>query len=135
MGLRPRRAILGGLGLQGLQGWERRKTFFLDAIAMADEVKRGDSHWLAVQFMRSQGVDRVAAALLLESFEDADMNWLKAFTMPTLVMCGSEDHDNGSPQDLVAALPEARYAEVPGTHMSSVTRPQFGEAIAAFLSE
>jgi pimeloyl-ACP methyl ester carboxylesterase len=134
-GLRPGRAILGGMGLQGLQGWERRKIFFLDAIAMADEVKRGDPHWLAVQFMKSQGIDRVAAALLLESFADADMNWLKAFTMPTLAVCGSEDHDNGSPKDLAAALPNARSIEVPGTHMSSVTKSQFGEAIAAFLAE
>src|SRR4249919_729638 len=31
-GLRPRRAVLGGAGLEGLQHWERRKTFFLDAI-------------------------------------------------------------------------------------------------------
>ena len=26
-GLRPRRAILGGAGLEGLRNWERRKTF------------------------------------------------------------------------------------------------------------
>ena len=30
-GLRPRRAILGGAGLEGLRHWERRKTFFLEA--------------------------------------------------------------------------------------------------------
>ena len=134
-GLRPRRAILGGMGLQGLHGWKRRKTFFLKAIASFDQVQRGDPHWLSIQFMKSQGVDRVAAALLLESFEDAFLSWLEAFTMPTLVVCGTEDHDNGSAQELAEALPDARLAEVPGTHMSSVTRPQFGEAIARFLSE
>ena len=58
---------------------------------MFDTVQRGDPHWLAIQFMKSQKVDRVAAALLLESFEDTLMEWLAAFTMPTLVMCGSED--------------------------------------------
>ena len=134
-GLRPRRAVLGGMGLQGLHGWKRRKTFFLKAIASFDQVQRGDPHWLSIQFMKSQGVDRVAAALLLESFEDAFLSWLEAFTMPTLVVCGTEDHDNGSAQELAEALPDARLAEVPGTHMSSVTRPQFGEAIARFLSE
>src|SRR6476661_3586759 len=36
-GLRPRRAILGGAGLEGLRHWERRKTFFLEAIAMFDQ--------------------------------------------------------------------------------------------------
>jgi pimeloyl-ACP methyl ester carboxylesterase len=54
--------------------------------------------------------------------------------MPTLVVCGSEDDDNGSAADLAAALPDAIFREVPGTHMSSVTRPELGEAIAAFLS-
>ena len=132
-GLRPRRAILGGAGLEGLENWKRRKTFFLEAIAMLDQVQRGDPHWLSIQFMKSQGVDRVAAALLLETFEDTFIEWLKAFTMPTLVVCGSEDDDNGSAEDLAAALPNAVFVEVPGTHMSSVTKPQFGEAIAAFL--
>jgi pimeloyl-ACP methyl ester carboxylesterase len=133
-GLTPRRAILGGAGLEGLQNWKRRKTFFLDAINLFDEVQRGDPHWLSIQFMKSQKVDRIAAAQLLESFEDAFMDWLKAFTMPTLVVCGSEDEDNGSAEELAAALPNAEFSEVPGTHMSSITKPQFGEAIAEFLS-
>ena len=133
-GARPRRAILGGSGLEGLQNWERRKTFFLEAIAMFDHVERGDPHWLSVQFMKSQKVDRVAAAHLLESFEDTFMEWLQAFTMPTLVVCGIEDQDNGSAEELAEALPNATFKEVPGTHMSSVTKPEFGEAIAAFVA-
>jgi pimeloyl-ACP methyl ester carboxylesterase len=133
-GIRPRRAILGGAGLQGLKNWARRKVFFLDAIALADKVHRTDPHWLAIQFMKSQGIDRVASALLLESFEDAFMDWLQAFTMPTLVVCGAEDEDNGSAEELAAALPNATFREIPGTHMSSVTKPELGEEIARFLS-
>jgi pimeloyl-ACP methyl ester carboxylesterase len=133
-GLRPRRAVLGGAGLAGLRDWKRRKTFFLEAIALFDTVQRGDPHWLSIQFMKSQGVDRVAAARLLESFEDAFISWLDAFTMPTLVVCGAEDDDNGSAEELANVLPNAIFEEVPGTHMSSVTKPQLGEAIARFLS-
>jgi pimeloyl-ACP methyl ester carboxylesterase len=132
-GLRPRRAVLGGAGLEGLRNWERRKTFFLDAIELFDTAQRGDPHWLSIQFMKSQKIDRIAAALLLDSFADAFIEWLHAFTMPTLVVCGSEDDDNGSAEELANVLPHAVFEEVPGTHMSSVTRPQFGEAIAAFL--
>ena len=132
-GLRPRRAILGGAGLEGLRHWERRKHFFLEAIELFDRVPRGDPHWLSIQFMKSQKIDRVAAALLLQSFADAFMEWLKAFTMPTLVVCGSEDDDNGSAEELAAALPDAIFREIPGTHMSSVTKPELGEAIADFL--
>jgi hypothetical protein len=31
-------------------------------------------------------------------------------------------------------LPDARYIEVPGTHMGSVTKPELGDAIAGFLA-
>src|SRR6476661_4541620 len=132
-GVKPRRAILGGAGLEGLQHWERRKTFFLDAIEQFDSVSRGDPHWLSIQFMKSQKIDRIAAGLLLQSFADTFMEWLEAFSMPTMVICGSEDHDNGSGEELAAALPDGDFREVPGTHMSSVTKPEFGAAIANFL--
>jgi pimeloyl-ACP methyl ester carboxylesterase len=120
-GLRPRRAILGGAGLEGLRHWERRKHFFLEAIELFDRVPRGDPHWLSIQFMKSEKIDRVAAGLLLQSFADTFVEWLEAFTMPTMVVCGSEDDDNGSGKELAAALPDAIFREVPGTHMSSVT--------------
>jgi pimeloyl-ACP methyl ester carboxylesterase len=133
-GLRPRRAVLGGAGLEGLRHWQRRKHFFLDAIELFDRVPRGDPHWLSIQFMKSQKIDRVAAGLLLEGFADTFIDWLKAFTMPTLVVCGEQDDDNGSAEELAAMLPDATFRDVPGTHMSSVTRPELGEAIAEFLS-
>ena len=134
-GLKPRRAILGGAGLDGLRHWERRKNFFLEAIELFDRVPRGDPHSLSIQFMKSQKIERVSAALLLQSFADAFLDWLRAFTMPTLVVCGSEDDDNGSAEELAAALPNATFREIPGTHMSSVTKPELGEAIASFLAK
>ncbi len=42
------------------------------------------------------------------------MDWLKAFTMPTLVVCGGEDDDNGSAEELANVLPNAIFDEVPG---------------------
>ena len=133
-GLKPRRAVLGGAGLEGLRNWQRRKHFFIETIDLFDKVQRGDPHWLSIQFMKSQGIDRVAARLLLDSFEDAFMDWLRAFTMPTLVICGREDDDNGSAEELANVMPNARFEQVPGTHMSSVTTPDFGQAIADFLA-
>ena len=134
-GLRPRRAVIGGMGYEGLEGWARRRQFFVDAIAKADSASRGDPHWLAIQFMKTMNIDRVAAGHLLNAFEDVDFAWLDAFNMPTLVVCGAEDHDNGSAPRLAAALPDATYVEVPGTHMSSVTKPEFGAVIASFLAQ
>ena len=133
-GLRPRRAVLAGLGFQGLTGWLRRKDFFLDAIANFGTSDRGDPHWLAIQFMKTMKVDLEAATLLLPTFSDAKPAWLAAFTMPTLVLCGADDHDNGSAPDLANALPDGAYVAVPGTHMSSVTSREFGERLAEWLS-
>jgi pimeloyl-ACP methyl ester carboxylesterase len=133
-GMWPEKAVLAGMGLRGLLHWDKRQRFFIDAIAMFDSASRGDPHWLAIQFMKTQKVDREAAALVLGSFGDAPSEWLAEFTMPTLVLIGSEDEDNGSARELAEALPNASYEEVPGTHMSSVTKPELGEAIARFLS-
>ena len=133
-GLAPRRLVLGGMGLEGLDQWERRSAFFIGAIDRFDEIKRGDPEYVAQQFMKSQKVDRVATRLLLQSVDDTRADQLGAITMPTLVVCGAEDQDNGSAPALAEALPQGTYVEVPGTHMSSVTRPELGDAIVRFLS-
>lgn len=133
-GLAPRRLIAAGMGLEGLAGWERRAAFFIDAIDRFGQVKQGDPAFLAVAFMKTQKVDRIAARLLLQSVGDTAAADLTAVTMPALVVCGDKDRDNGSPQALVEALPDARFVQVPGTHMSSVTESALGEAIARFLS-
>jgi pimeloyl-ACP methyl ester carboxylesterase len=133
-GLRPRRLVLGGMGLEGLTGWARRSAFFIDAIDRFDEIRRGDPAYFAQAFMKTQRVDRVAARLLLGSVDDTAPEALGGIGMPTLVVCGAEDQDNGSGPALAAALPHARYEEIPGTHMTSVTKREFGAAIASFLA-
>jgi pimeloyl-ACP methyl ester carboxylesterase len=133
-GLEPRRLVLAGMGLEGLAGWNRRAAFFLDAIDRFDQVKHGDPAFFAVSFMKTQKVDRVAARLLLQSVGDTEPDELARIAMPTLVLCGAQDRDNGSPHALVEALSDATFAEVPGTHMSSVTEPALGEELVRFLS-
>lgn len=133
-GLQPRRLVLGGMGLSGLAGWTQRGAFFKRVIAEYDSAKRGDDTWLAVQFMKTMKVDRIAAGHLLDSFADTDPPALARIAMPTLVVCGDKDFDNGSAAELVAALPDAQHVVVPGTHMSSVTEAALGTAMVAFLT-
>lgn len=133
-GLEPRRLVLAGMGLEGLAGWNRRAGFFLDAIDRFDAVKHGDPAFMAVAFMKTQKVDRVAARLLLQSVGDTDLAELERIAMPTMILCGSEDRDNGDPVALTEALPDARLEVIPGTHMSSVTEGALGDALVAFLS-
>ncbi len=134
-GMTPRRLVLGGMGLSGLAGWARRSAHFIDAIDRFGTIPRGDPAFLAQAFMKTMHIDRVAARLLLQSVDDTPAEALAAITMPTLVVCGADDHDNGSATELAETLPDARYAEVPGNHMSSVTKPEFGDAIVGFLQD
>lgn len=135
-GIRPRRAILSGTGLDVLTNWDRRSKFYTEAIERFDQVSRGDPHWFAVQFMKTMKVDREAARLLLGTMRDREdkHGLIDAFTMPTLVVCGAEDDDNGSAPELASILPDGQYAEIPGTHMSSVTKSELGDEIARFLA-
>ncbi|MXP43405.1 alpha/beta fold hydrolase [Allopontixanthobacter sediminis] len=132
-GVTPRRLVLSGMGLEGLAGWSRRADFFIDAIDRFDEVKRGDPAFMAVSFMKTMNVDREAARLLLQSVSDTTPEDLAVITMPALVVCGDKDQDNGSAPSLAEALPDAIYAEIPGTHMSSVTEGALGDALVGFL--
>ena len=133
-GMKPRRLVIAGMGLDGLTNWEDRPSFFLDTIARFDDIRMGDPAYFTVQFMKTMKIDRVAAKLLLEAVGQGGAVDLSRIAVPTLVLCGDEDRDNGSPEALAAALPDGHFAPVPGTHMSSVTRPELAKAIIGFLA-
>ena len=89
---------------------------------------------MPVSFMKTMKIDRVAARLLLQAVDDTDPGELARITMPTLVLCGDKDDDNGSAERLAATLPDARHVTIPGTHMGSVTEGALGDELVAFLA-
>ena len=131
--LQPKHLVVGGMGTAGLGEWNRRAAKFRRVIDEFDSIPRGDPDYFSMQFLKSQGVDRVAARLLLDTMPDLDLALLDNIAMPTLVVCGDEDRDNGSAEELANLLPDADFVEVPGTHMGSVTKPDLGQAIAGWL--
>ena len=133
-GLRPRRLVLAGMGLEGLAGWNRRQQFFRDVIDRFGTIRPGDPAYMAQQFLKTSATDRTAARLLLGTMEDTAPAALAGITMPTLVLCGDKDNDNGSADRLASALPAAQRVTIPGTHMSSVTLPDLGRALVEFLT-
>ncbi len=130
----PRRLAICGMGVAGLANWQARADHFKRVIDEFDTIRPGDPAYTARTFLKSQGVDRVAARLLLDAMGDFDLAMLANITMPTAVICGDEDQDNGSAEELAGLLPDARYVEVPGGHLNSVTKPELGMAIAGFLA-
>lgn len=133
-GQKPARLVLGGMGLTGTLTTNKRLDHFRFVLDNLGTHERGTGAWNAEAFLKSTKGDPVALRLLLDTFPDIAREDLSKLVMPTLVLTGEEDDDNGSAEDLAAALPNATYQAIPGGHMSAVIKPQFGQAIADFLA-
>ena len=132
-GASPRRLVVAGMGLTGLIRTGARSGHFKKVLRNLGSHERGSPEWLAEAFLKTTGGDPQALLPLLDSFVDTDEEALRAIAMPVLVVSGAEDHDNGSAEALAELLPDGRFVEVPGNHMSAVTKPELGRAIADFL--
>jgi pimeloyl-ACP methyl ester carboxylesterase len=112
----------------------RRADAFRNVLTGLGTHERGSPAWMAEAFLKTTGVDPQAMLPLLDSFVDSTEDELRELRIPTLVGSGAEDDDNGPAQELAEILPLGRYESVPGNHMSAVTRPELGRAIADFLA-
>ena len=132
-GARPRRLVVSGMGLDGMLHTGRRSGHFRRILEGLGTHERGSPEWLAEAFLKTTGGDPKALRPLLDSFVDTSEAELRAIDMPTLVLSGADDHDNGSAEALAELLPQGRFVEIPGNHMSAVTRPELGRAIGDFV--
>ena len=132
-GTRPGRLVVSGMGLQGLLETGRRSRHFRKVLRGLGGHDRGSPEWLAEAFLKTTGGDPQALLPLLDSFVDTSEAQLRAIDMPTLVLAGADDDDNGSAEALAKLLPNARFVEIPGNHMSAVTKPELGRVVADFL--
>ena len=133
-GASPRRAVVAGMGLDGIIDSHGRSGYFRRILTNLGTFERGSAQWLAEAFLKTVGGDPVALLQVLGTAVDTPLQSLGRIAVPTLVVAGTEDDDNGSAESLAAALPAGRYAAVPGNHMSAVTRPELGITIADFLA-
>ncbi|HEY9130660.1 MAG TPA: alpha/beta fold hydrolase [Dyella sp.] len=132
-GARPARAVLSGMGLEGLVATAGRSGFFQRVLTEPGTFERGSPEFMAEAFLKTTGGDPVALLRVLDTFVDTPLEAIRRIATPTLVLIGSEDRDNGSARALADAMPQARYTEMPGTHMSAVTLPALGAAMAEYL--
>ncbi len=133
-GAAPRRVIVSGMGFDGITRADRRAGHFRNILTNLGKHERGSPEWMAEAFLKTTGGDPVALLGIIDTFVGTPADVLDTIAQPTLVVCGKDDDDNGSAPELADALPHARYVEVPGNHMSAVTKPELGQAIADFLA-
>jgi len=132
-GATPRRAVVAGMGLEGLVRTGSRSDHFRRILENPGTFERGSPEWMAEAFLRTVGGDPLALLQVLDTFIDTPRETLAKIAVPTLVVTGNEDRDNGSAEALAATLPRGTYVEVPGNHMSAVTKGDLSAAIADFL--
>jgi pimeloyl-ACP methyl ester carboxylesterase len=133
-GATPRRAILSGMGLEGILHTAGRGSYFHNVLTHLGSFQRGSNEWLTEAFLKTTGGDPVALLRILDTFVDTPLSAIEAIDTPTLVLTGLDDHDNGSGAALADAMPRAVFQGVPGNHMSAVLKPELGQAIADFLA-
>lgn len=133
LGAAPRRAVVSGMGLAGILDPASRARHFRQVLDGMGRHARGSPAFMAEAFLKTTGGDPAALLPLLDSFVATTAAEIATIAAPVLVATGAEDDDNGSAEALAHALPHGRHVVVPGNHMSAVTRPELGRAMAAFL--
>ncbi|MGH8210734.1 MAG: alpha/beta fold hydrolase [Steroidobacteraceae bacterium] len=132
-GATPGRAIVAGMGLEGIINAGGRGRHFRNILTNLGTFKPGSVQWMTEAFMKTVDGDPVALLNVLDTCVDTPREALARIKTLTLVLIAAEDEDNGSAQALAAALPEASCVVMPGNHMSAVTKPELGMAVADFL--
>jgi pimeloyl-ACP methyl ester carboxylesterase len=131
-GASPRRAVLGGMGASGIMEAGARAAMFEDSIRRGDKAK-DPAAGRRVQAMIAHGGLKPEAMLgVLSSFAPTTQADLRGVAVPTLVISGEDDQDNGSAEDLAALLQHGRALRIPGNHLSAVGAP-LGRAIVDYL--
>jgi pimeloyl-ACP methyl ester carboxylesterase len=133
-GAKPGRAIISGMGLQGLTSTEKRGNHFRHILDNLGAHEKGSPAWMAEAFLKTTGGDPVALRLILDSFVDTSEEQLRGLDLRVAVICGEDDSDNGSADALAEILPHGKLFTVPGNHMSAVVKPDLGQAFVAALT-
>jgi pimeloyl-ACP methyl ester carboxylesterase len=131
-GARPARAVVAGQGMDATTPatdrtgrYRRLLTAMVDGTGLEPE-EQGMADWLT-----HNDADPRALLLVLDSLVGTSPQELARITAPTLVLIGEQDTRAGA-DALAAAIPGARFAQVPGDH-NAFGRPELTTAILDFL--
>ena len=116
-----------------MQGAPRR-ALFEDAILNGEAAADPRLGRIVQNAVARSHIDPLAVLGVLRSQVDTPSEVLATLSLPTLIVSGDQDQDNGSADDLAVALPNAQVVRVPGDHLSAVSDPAFAAALVAFLA-
>lgn len=131
-GARPRRCVLGGMGLSGIVGSAQRAAYFTDAITNGERSQAPQAAKVIAAMMQRGNLKPQAMLNVLKAQVQTPLEDVGAVGVPILVASGRDDDDNGSAEELARAL-HGRALRVPGNHLSAVQSPELAQAIVDFL--
>lgn len=132
-GARPARAIVAGQGLDVVTSGTSRTNLYrqvLTAIINGKPVDEDLAQWIP----RDDGAP-LAFRHVLDTHVATPAEALSQIPTPTLVAIGDQDDTHTSADELAAALPNARFARVPGNHFTAITSPEFANVMLEFLGQ
>ena len=124
-----KRAVMGGMGTDFTNpNWPRRIGFY-NAL-MNDTIKGYEGFR---KYISDKGLNPLVLAAQQKEQPSTPKEELAKLKQRVLVICGSEDEDNGKAADLQAIIPNSKYVEVKGNHNSTAGTVDFASEILAFL--
>ncbi len=126
---RVAKAIMGGMGADFTNPEWPRRIMFYNALMGKDVPELADM----VKHVQEAGLDQLALAYLQKAQPSTSKEELAKIKQPVLVICGTEDTDNGSASKLSKLIPHSKYVNVPGNHGQAYGTEEFGEKVVSFL--
>lgn len=126
---RIKKAVIGGMGAEFTNPeWPRRIQFY--HALMGENVPELAGMVANVQ---KSGLDQLALAYQQKEQPSTSKKELSKIKKQVLVICGTEDKDNGLGTDLAKLIPASVYKEVPGNHNNALGTKEFAETVISFF--
>ena len=115
-GAMPGRAIVAGMGLDGIVHSGGRSAFFRRILTQLGTFERGSIEWMTEAFLKTVGGDPLALIHILATFVDTPIEDVARIRTPTLVLTGADDDETiHVGQRRLARQPRRRLAASPPT--------------------
>jgi len=125
------RAVIGGMGADFTNPLWPRRIGFYNAL-MNDTIKGYEGFR---KYIASKGLNPLVLACQQKEQPSTSKKALAAVTKPVLIICGTEDEDNGKGTDLQQLIPHSKFISVPGNHNTTVATTAFAQQAMAFLKQ
>lgn len=121
--------ILGGMG-DGFTDpqWPRRILFYRALSGEPVPELEG-----MLKYVKDSGLDQQALALLQKEQPSVTPDQWAVVNKPVLVICGDNDPDNGSPQNLAKMIKGSELKIVAGDHNNTLRTADYSKAVLDFI--